>query len=88
MRMCVDSAERLNDVTDPCSTISAVDVSRQTENKKKRRQCSLFLHCAVIDQELKYPADCIYLFIAGDRYELELYEHHLLKCYEVVQAGC
>ncbi len=38
-------AERMNDVTDPCSTISPVDVSWQTG-----KQCSLFqpaatLHC-------------------------------------------
>ncbi len=76
-------AERMNDVTDPCSTIGPVDVSWQTEKKASIHCPALWLRYTVINRPgqhpgLRYTTNCTYLFIAADNGELTLKEYHPL----------
>ena len=73
-------AERMNDVTDPCSTVGPVDVSWQAEKKGCVHCPALWLHYTVIDHAghhpgLRYTTSCTYLFIAADNGELTLKEY-------------
>lgn len=80
--MCVYCpAERMNDVTDPCSTIGPVDVS--TEKKGSIHCPALWLHYTVIDHAgqhpgLRYTTNCTYPFIAADNGEFTLMEYNPL----------
>ena len=79
-------AERMNDVTDPCSTIGPVDVSWQTEKKGSIHCPALRLHSTVIDRSgqhagLRYTTNCTYPFRAADNGELTLKEYNPLMAW-------
>lgn len=78
--------ERINDVTDPCSTIGPVDVSWQIEKNGSVHCPALWLHYTVIDHSghhpgLRYTTNCTYLFIAADNGELTLKEYDPLMAW-------
>lgn len=89
--VCIDClAERMNAVTNPCSTIGPVDVSSQSEKKGSVHCLALWLHHTVIDlsgqyPRLRYTTNCTYLFIAVDNGELTLKAYHPLNHNLVVE---
>lgn len=79
VRVC-RPAERMNDVTDPRSTIGPVDVSGQTEKKGSVHCPTLWLHYTVIAHSghhpgLRHTINCTYLFAAADNGELTIKEY-------------